>query len=259
MRARRIRLDLALALVVAMAVAAAALVHEGTAASSTVTPGSPAPVADAFSRAYLGYLDGASRSMPCRTPRAGCARSADEQIPPAAPLGPDPAHAPQLSHVAGAAEAQALVVGRDQHHEYSFEIDIRFVEGRWQVVYIVPPDLDTILAPPAHVPAPPSALRLAASRFATQYVDYREGATHTLPAALPAMRRQIQTGQDPLVATTPTHAPARLASLVVGPVADGAVAARAMLVDAGAQLPVEFDLEQTAGGWQAWGFPEGSP
>jgi hypothetical protein len=58
MRGRRIRLDLALALVAAMAVAAAVLVHEGTAASSTVTPGSPAPVADAFSRAYLAYLDG---------------------------------------------------------------------------------------------------------------------------------------------------------------------------------------------------------
>ena len=259
MRARRIRLDLALALVVAAAVAAAALVHEGTAASSTVTPGSPAPVADAFSRAYLSYLDGAVAlgAVPDATSRV---RSlADEQIPRADRSGTIRLTRVQLSHVAGAAEAQALVVGRDQHHEYSFEIDIRFVEGRWQVVDIVPPDLDTILARPAHVPAPPSALRLAASRFATQYVDYREGATHTLPAALPAMRRQIQTGQDPLVATTPTHAPARLASLVIGPVADGAVAARATLVDAGAQLPVEFDLEQTAGGWQAWGFPEGSP
>ena len=258
MRARRIRLDLALALIVAMAVAAAALVHEGTAASSTVTPGSPAPVADAFSRAYLGYLDGsvALDALPDATSQV---RSlGDEQIPPAARSGPIRLTSLKLSHVAGAAEAQALVVGRDQHHEYSFEIDIRFVEGRWQVVYVVPPDLDTILAPPAHVPAPTSALRLAASRFATQYVDYREGATRTLPAALPAMRRQIQTGQDPLVATTPTHAPARLESLVVGPVADGAVAARAMLVDAGAQVPVEFDLEQAAGGWQAWGFPEGS-
>jgi hypothetical protein len=194
MRARRIRLDLALALIVAMAVAAAALVHEGTAASSTVTPGSPAPVADTFSRAYLGYLDGSV----------------------ALDALPD-------------ATSQVRSLG-----------------------------VTTILAPPAHVPAPPSALRLAASRFATHYVDYREGASHALPAALPAMRRQIQTGQDPLVATTPTHAPARLESLVLGPVADGAVAARAILVDAGAQVPVEFDLQQTAAGWQAWGFPEGS-
>lgn len=259
MRARRLRLDLALALIVAMAVAAAALVHEGTAASSTVTPGSPAPVADAFSRAYLGYLDGsvALDALPDATSQV---RSlGDEQIPAAARTGPIRLKSLQLSHVAGAALAQALVVGRDRRHEYTVEIDIRFLDGRWQVNYIVPPDLTTILAPPAHVPAPPSALRLAASRFATQYVDYREGATHTLPAALPAMRRQIQTGQDPLVATTPTHAPARLASLVIGPVADGAVAARAVLVDAGAQLPVEFDLEETAGGWQAWGFPEGSP
>ena len=259
MRARRIRLDLALALIVAMAVAAAALVHEGTAASSTVTPGSPAPAADAFSRAYLGYLDGsvALDALPDATSQV---RSlGDEQIPPAARSGPIRLTSLKLSHVAGAAQAQALVLGRDRRHEYTVEIDIHFLGGRWQVNYIVPPDLTTILAPPAHVPAPPGSLRLAASRFATQYVDYREGATRTLPSALPAMRRQIQTGQDPLVATTPTHAPARLESLVLGPVADGAVAARAMLVDAGAQVPVEFDLEQAPGGWQAWGFPEGSP
>ncbi len=258
MRARRIRLDLALALVVAMAVAAAALVHEGTAASSTATPGSPAPVADAFSRAYLGYLDGgvALAALPDAT--SGVRSLGNEQIPPAARSGPIRLTRLQLSHVAGAAEAEALVVGRDRHHKYSFEIDLRSVDGRWLVVYIVPPDLDTILARPAHVPAPPSALRLAASRFAVAYVDYREGATHTLPAALPVMRRQIQTGQDPLVATTPTRAAGRLASLVLGPVADGAVAAHAVVLDAGAQVPVEFDLEQTAAGWQAWGFPEGS-
>ena len=259
MRARRIRLDLALALVVAMAVAAAALVHEGTASSNTVTPSSPAPVADAFSRAYLGYLDGsvALAAVPDATSRV---RSlGDEQIPPAARSGEVRLTRVQLYRVAGAAEAQALVVGRDQRHQYSFEIDIHFVDGRWQVVYIVPPDLDTILARPAPAPAVPPALRLAATRFAVAYVDYREGATHTLPAALPAMRRQIQTGQDPLVATTPTHAPGRLVSLALGPVAQGAVAARAVVLDAGAQVPVEFDLEQTAAGWQAWGFPEGSP
>jgi hypothetical protein len=258
MRARRIRLDLALALLVAMAVAAAALVHEGTAASSTVTPGSPAPVADAFSRAYLGYLDGsvALAALPDTTSRV---RSlGNEQIPPAARSGPIRLTRLQLSHVAGSAQAQALVVGRDRRHEYTVEIDIHFIDGRWQVIYIVPPDLDTILASPARVPAPPSALRLAASRFAVAYVDYREGATHSLPAALPAMRRQIQTGQDPLVAMTPTHAPGRLASLVLGPVADRAVAAHAVVADAGGQVPVEFDLQQTAAGWQAWGFPEGS-
>jgi hypothetical protein len=259
MRARRIRLDLALALVVAMAVAAAALVHGGTAASSTVTPGSPAPVADAFSRAYLGYLDGSVGldALPDTTSRVRLL--GDEQIPPAARSGPIRLTSLQLSHVAGAAEAQALVVGRDRRHEYTVEIDIHFLDGRWQVIYIVPPDLTTILASPAHVPAAPSALRLAASRFAVAYVDYREGATYTLPVALPAMRRQIQTGQDPLVATTPTHTGARLESLELGPVADGAVAARAVLVDAGAQVPLEFDLQQSAGGWQAWGFPEGSP
>jgi hypothetical protein len=161
--------------------------------------------------------------------------------------------------VAGAAQAQALVVGRDQRHEYSVEIDIRFLDGRWQVVYMIPPDLTTILAPPARTPSTPAALRLAATRFALAYVDYREGATHALPPSLPAMRRQIKTGQDPLVATTPTQSGARLASLAVGPVADGAAAAQAVVVDAGAKLEVEFDLERTAAGWQAWGFPEASP
>lgn len=259
MRARRIRLDLALALVVAVPVAAAALVHEGTAASSTVIPGSPAPVADAFSRAYLSYLDGAVAlaDVPDATSRV---RSlAEGQVPPADRAGQARLTRVQLSHVAGAAEAQALVVGRDQRHEYSFEINIHFLGGRWQVDYIVPPDLDTILARPARVPAPPASLRLAASRFAVQYVDYREGATRVIPASLPEMRRQIESGQDPLAATTPTHSPARLSSLVLGPVADGAVAASAVLVDAGARTPVQFDLEQTAAGWQAWGFPEGAP
>jgi hypothetical protein len=258
MRARRIRLDLALALVVAMAVAAAALVHEGTAASSTATPGSPAPVADAFSRAYLGYIDGSVALAALPDTTSGVRSLGNEQIPPVARSGQVRLTRLELAHVGGAAVAQALVVGRDQHHEYSFEIDLHFIDGRWQVIYIVPPDLDTILARPAHVPAPSSALRLAASRFALAYVDYREGATRTLPAALPAMSRQIKTGQDPLVATTPTHAPGRLTSLVLGPVADRAVAAHALIADAGAQIPVEFDLEQTAAGWRAWGFPEGS-
>lgn len=258
-RAPRIRLELALALIVVIAVAAAALVHEGTAASNTVTPGSPAPVAYAFSRAYLGYLDGniARTAVPDATSRV---RSlANEQIQPAARSGPLRLANLRLSHVAGSVEAQALAVGRDRRHEYSFEIDIHFVGGSWQVVYIVPPDLSTILAPPPRAAAAPASLALAASRFVVAYVDYREGTTRGLPASLPAMRRQIETGQDPLAATTPTHSPARIASLAFGPVADGAVAAQAVVTDAGARTPVVFDLERTSAGWQAWGFPEGSP
>lgn len=259
MRARRIRLELALVVVVVMAVAAAALVHEGTAASNTVMPGSPAPVAYAFSRAYLGYLDGtaALSALPDATSRVRSLGS--ERIPRGQRSGPIRLTRLQLSEVAGSAQAQALVVGRDQRHSYSIEIDIRFLGGRWEVTYIVPPDLTTVLAPPARVPSAPGSLRLAAARFAVAYVDYREGATGTLPASLPAMRSQIKSGQDPLAATTPSHSPARLVSLAVGPVADGAVAARAVVADAGAPLPVEFDLERTAAGWQAWGFPEASP
>ena len=258
MRARRIRLDLALALLVAVAVAAAALIQQGSSASGTVTPSSPRPVAEAFSRAYLGYLDGSVglAALPDATSRVRTLGA--ERIPPAARSGPLRLTEVRLSYVGGSTRAQALVVGRDERHGYSFEIDISFVGGRWQVTYIVPPDLATILATPARPPASPRALALVAGRFAVAYVDYREGSDSALPASLPLMRSQIGRGQDPLADITPTHARSRLVSLALGPIVRGDVAAHAVVASAGTRLTVEFDLKRTSMGWAAWGFPEAS-
>jgi hypothetical protein len=252
-------LDLALALVVAIAVAAAALIQQGSSASGTVTPGSPRPVANAFSRAYLDYLDGSGglAALPDTTSRVRALGA--ERIPPAARSGPLRLTDLRLSYVGGSTRAQALVVGRDERHGYSFEIDISFLGGRWQVTYIVPPDLATVLAPPARPPASPRALVAAAGRFAVAYVDYREGSGSALPASLPLMRSQIDTGRDPLAATTPTHARGRLVSLTLGPIVRGDVAAHAVVASAASRLIVEFDLKRTSGGWAAWGFPEASP
>ena len=261
----RVRLDLLLALVVAGVVAAAVLVHQGAAASSTSPPPSPRTTVLAFSQGYFEYLDGA-RPLAAVPNATNPARSlARGTIPAASRSGPVSLTQLQLRYVAGSTAAQALVAGRDRKHYYSFEIQLRYAGSQWLVSYIVPPDLDTILAAPA-ASTPGSAAQtpatspagLAAGGFAVAYVDYREGVTRTAPSGLPAMVRQITTGQDPLVAASPTHAPARLVSLALGPIADHAVAAAAVLTSAGQRVTLDFDLDDVAGHWEAWGFPEAS-
>jgi hypothetical protein len=262
-RRPRVRLDLLLALVVAGAVAAAALVHQGAGAASAPPAPSPRPVVLAFSQGYFEYLAGA-RPLAAVPDATAAVRSLSRgAIPAASRSGPVRVTQIDMRYVAGTTAAQAVVGGRDRKHLYTLQIGLRYAGGRWLVGYIVPPDLDTILAAPASPSAATSArtptasaAQLAAGRFALAYVDYREGVSRTVPPALPAMLRQIAVGQDPLVATTPTHAPAKLVSLRLGPIAYHAVAAAAVLRSGGQHLQLEFDLEEIAGHWEAWGFPE---
>jgi hypothetical protein len=243
-------------------VAAAALIHQGAAASSPPPPPSPRPVVLSFSQGYFEYLDGA-RPLAAVPDATQAARSlARGAIPTAERAGPLRLTQLQMRYVANATSADALVAGRDRKHLYSFEIELRYLGGQWLVSDIVPPDLDTILASPARPPAPSSAraaAQRAAEQFAVAYANYREGVIRTAPAALPAMLRQIAAGQDPLAATTPTHAPAKLLSVRLGPIAQNAVGAAAVVTSAGQRLTLDFDLEDVAGQWAAWGFPESSP
>ena len=54
----------------------------------------------------------------------------------------------RVTYVRGALTGQAAVLGRDRAHGYGFTIEFRYLSGRWQVEYLIPPDIYTIIATP---------------------------------------------------------------------------------------------------------------
>lgn len=258
---RRVRLDLVLGAAVVIVVVAAVLIEQGSASSHTGAPKTPPkPVAVAFTHGYLSYLDGslAAAALPQASPRVKTIAAGAPPIPPADRAGPIQLTGVRMTYVSGATVASATMLDRDRTHSFDFEISLRYVSGRWQVTYLVPPDLSTLLATRTPAAPTPPAVRLAAEHFAVAYGDYREGSTRTPPAGAPQVVSEIATGQDPLAGTTPTHSHAAVVSIAFGPVARGAVSATAVLKVAGKRLRFGFDLEQSGGRWQALGFPEGS-
>jgi hypothetical protein len=257
-RRRRVRLDLLLGALVVLAVAAVILV-QGTASSQSLAPVSPQPAAVAFAQAYLGYLDGRlpARSLPDATDQVRTIAGGSPPIPAGARQGTLKPVQMRVTYVRGALTGQAAVLGRDGAHAYGFTVELRYLNGRWQVVYLIPPDVYTISATPHGQPAPPERLQRTAAAFALAYVAYREGTQPSPPPGLPTIEQQIAARRDPLGAVAPSHVAPRLVSVLLGPAVDGAASASAVLSDGGRKLRFAFDLKQSAGGWQAWGFPEG--
>lgn len=256
---RRVRVDVLLGVVVVILVLGAVLLEQGTAGSETGAPSTAArPAAVSFAQGYLSYLDGRlpARALPDASSKVKLVAAGAPPIPAGDQQGPLRLTGVRMTYVKGATSAEAVVMDRDRTHFYGFEIDLGFVGGRWQVVYLIPPDLSTILAAPYHPPPAPPAVRLAAERFALAYADYREGATRTPPGGLPTITQQLAAGQDPLAGAAPTHARAVLESITLGPVDGDAASAAIVLKDASRHLRFDFDLERSSGRWQAWGFPE---
>jgi len=257
-RRRRVRLDLLLGALVILAVAAAFVVHQGTPSSQHLASSSPDPAATAFAQAYLLYLDGArpARSLPDASDRVRAIAGGAPPIPVLARRGPVKLASMRVTYVRGALSAQAAVVGRDRAHRFGFPLELRYLRGRWQVVYMIPPDVYTITATPYRQPAAPQPLRQAAAVFALDYAEYREGTRPSPPAGSSTVAQQIAARRDPLAGTVPSHVEPRVVSVTFGPVVGGTAAANATLTDRGRKLRFGFDLRQAAGGWQAWGFPE---
>jgi hypothetical protein len=255
---RRVRLDLLLGVVVVGAVAAAILVHDGAASPPAIATSSPQPVVVAFAQSYLNYLDGlqAASSLPAASASVRSIAAGASPIPPSARSGRLKISALRVTYVRGALSAQAVAVGRDRAHAYGFSLALRYVSGRWSVVYLVPPDVPTIVARRSAPPAPAAGLERAAADFALAYAGYREGVRREPPAGLSTVMQQIAAGRDPLASIAPSHVAPRLVSVQIGPAVDGAASASAVLSDRGRRLQFDFDLGQSGGQWLPAGFPE---
>ncbi len=256
-RRRRVRLDLVLGALVVVVVGAAFLVR-GATSPQRVAPSSPAPAASGFARAYLAYLDGRlpARSLPDASDRVRAIAGGAPPIPAAARKGTLELAGMRLNYVRGALTGGAAVLGRDRAHRYGFTLALRYLSGRWQVAYLIPPDIDTVTATLYRQPAAPPALSRAADAFALGYAAYREGARPSPPAGASTIAQQITAGRDPLASTKASHVPPRLESVALGPVVDGTAAASATLTDHGQKVQFDFDMRRASTGWQAWGFPE---
>ncbi len=258
MRRRRRSLDLLLALVLVAVLGAAVFVRQGTASSNLRSPPSPRPVAVAFGSAYLRVLGGglSAGALPDATARV---RDIAAHAGAGAPwrfTGALALDAVRIRYVAHSRAAQVLLTGQDRVRSYPFDLGLNYGHGGWRVVYLVPPDVGTILAPGRQAPSTPAAVRRAAARFALAYADYRESATRLEPPGLPSIRGQIATGQDPLAGTQPTRIRASLRSLAFGPQEGDIVAVSAVLADSGTRPSFSFVLQRATGDWQAWDFPQ---
>jgi hypothetical protein len=221
--------------------------------SSNQTPASARSVADTFANAYVRYLGGQIPLRELPNADAGVLRTADGIVVPPR-LRPGGLTLAQLAMTSvSASRASAVFDTRDGQRYLPTAITLSHRAGTWEVIGIVPPDFSELDARPK-IPPAPSAAQSAASTFALAYVDYREGARKQPPAGQALIARQIASGQDPLAHTAPTHAPAHLDSLKLGPVTNGSVAATAQLSDGGSSFTVLFTMQKGAGPWMASQF-----
>lgn len=258
----RLRLDAFLAVLLVGLLATVFAVSRGSTLSSAAAAPSPLASASAFGRSYLGYLTGAASS-------SDLAGSTQQVQAIAAGLGPIPSPARagqlrltgvQLRYVRGTTSASALLTGQDRRHSYRFGINLGYNDGRWEVVYLVPPDLAMDLAP-HHISPPPSipaSAHIAAARFALAYAAFRKGSAGSPPPGLPPILGQIRSGSDPLASASPRHVRPTLVSLGFGPPNGGVVVAAPTVTDAGQRLSFSFVLKLAGGRWQAWEFPGGA-
>jgi hypothetical protein len=255
---RRVRLDLVLAVVVVVALAAVLLFRGATAGSNGVPRSSPRATASSFGAAYAQYLD-ARRSptgLPHATSRVEAIADSSSIIPAAARSGSLRITALALKYVSGASTAQAVLTARDQRHSYGFDLALAYAGTRWSVVYLVPPDIVTVLAGPRHRTPAQSGLQRAAARFALDYVGYRSGVASSAPGGQQTIRAQIAARQDPLAQISSSSARPSVVSLAFGPVQGNVVAATALVHDGGSHPRFTFLLARAGRQWEASSFLE---
>ncbi len=259
MRRRLLRLDLVLGVTVVVAVGIAIL-SSRTAGSSPSSPPSPRSLAASFGTAYAGYLEGRVpvSALPAASARVRSIATDGSTIPPASRAGSLRVTGIRLRYVNGAPAAQAVITARDRRRSYPFDVGLSYAGGRWSIVYLVAPDVGSILATAHHPPPAPASLRRAASTFALAYAGYRAGLKRRIPNAMPLVAAQIAAAQDPLAGLGPGGAGPTLKSLAFGPPQGGNVAATAV-VRAGAREPsFTFLLRRAGERWEASSFLETS-
>lgn len=255
-RARSKRELLVLAGLVALLVVVATVSSRGASGAASAATPSAQPTAVAFARAYVSYLDGrlTADQLTAATPQAQTMARSGGVIPARDRVGTLALRRVDFSGVHGATRAKASLVAGDRGHTLQAALSLAYIGGRWRVAYLVPPDLSTILAPPAPPNRVPPAARGAAASFALAYADYREGVTRRLPGGLPFIRQQIASGHDPLAGIKPTRSRPRLIS-VLALDQGNLTSVQATVVDRGRRISFGFILERAAGRWPAWQFP----
>lgn len=220
--------------------------------SSGGTPATSQTVAEAFAGAYIRYLDGEIPLSQLPDASAAVLRTADGIVIPARlRAGRLTLVQLKVTKASGSKETVAFVA-RDRRYFLPTAITLDRRGGGWEVVGLEPPDM-ALLQPPRKIPPAPSAAQTAASNFALAYVDYREGLRRQPPVG-PLIAREIARGQDPLAHVAPTHRPAHVDSLLLGPVANGTVSATAQISDGGSSMTILFAMQKGAGGWTASQF-----
>lgn len=238
----------------------AAVTFRGTSSSPQSPVPSGRPAALAFANSYATFLDGRSpaTALPAATSQVKALASSGGTIPTASRAGFLTVRRLRFSGVQGARYATAVMDASDRRHALQAALTLSYSDGRWEVSYLIPPDLSTLYAQAAAPPPISPAVRRAASNFTLAYVDYREHVRHRPPAGLPLIQRQIAAGQDPLAGLAPTKGPARLDSINALP-QGSLTSVEAVASDHGRRIDFQFILERAGGHWQAWQFPVSSP
>lgn len=254
-RTRRVEV-LGAVLLAAVVVLVVALSLRSSSGGSVQHPsGSARPAALAFGRSYLAYLSGvgSASALVDATSRVRTLAAGGGTLPPRVRSPRLRLTVLRLSAVAGAPRGTAVLAGSNGRVSLKAALGLAYVDGRWSVVSLVPPDLDTVLARAAPVTAG-AALRRAARRFVLAYADYREHAGRRPRGLAAPAARQLSARTDPLARVSATAMPARLRSLAIVP--QGTLAsATARLTDHGRSLRVEVVLRRSGAGWRAWAFP----
>lgn len=251
---------LVLAGLVGLLVVVAAFSFSGGSGGSGTAPPSARPSALAFAQAYVSYLDGrlTGGRLAAASDQVEAVASSGGVIPARDRDGVLSLRRLNFSGVQRAPRAKASLIAGDRRHTLQAVFTLAYLGGRWQVTYLVPPDLSTLLAPPPPPGVVSPAAHRAAVRFALAYTALRDGAARRAPGGLPQIRQQIATGKDPLAGIPATRSVPRLVSLRA--LGQGTLTSVAVVVATGSRhRSFGFILQRGAGGWQVWQFPQSAP
>ncbi len=175
-----------------------------TAATTTMTHTSsraPLRALQTFAGAYGAYLDG--RVPPATLPDATAAARGEVGPPIPAPRRAGTLALVAISQIAGG--PSYIVSLRDREHTFGAQLTLTATAAGWQVSAISPPDLDTILGPPASAIPPPAGsadAQHAARAFMNGYLAwlYRHGPADAIADATPSLLTELK-------ANPPAHFP----------------------------------------------------
>jgi hypothetical protein len=165
-------------------------------------PAAASGPARVFAIAYGRYLDGQLRAGALPDVTSTARAQAGPMIPPARRA--DPLTVQSVQQIP--AGARFMIALRDRAHTFTASLTLAKVRGRWLLVSVSPPDLDTILAPtPRPIPEPEGSgpPERAARMFIAGYLAwlYGQAPVHAIRTAASRLLARF-TGHPPRVPPT---------------------------------------------------------